>query len=215
MERMGCHLCPTFLAAALIVGFEVQPAWCQPSPSQAAGSTAVASVEPGEVVDGTYHNRSIGFRYQVPPGWVDRTNEMRAAATDHEKASVLLAVFERPPQAKGSTVNSAVVIAVEAASVYPGLKNAAQYFGPLTELTTAKGFQPVAPPYEFPVDGQPIVRRDFLRTLGGGVSMHQSTLALLTKSSIVSFTFLGGSDEEVTELIEFLAFERVRKPAHK
>ncbi len=215
MERMGRHLCPTLLAAALMFGFEAQPAWCQASPAQAAASTAVASVEPGELVDGTYRNRSIGIRYQVPFGWVDRTDEMRPAATDPKKASVLLAVFERPPEAKGSTVNSTVVIAVEAASAYPGLKTTAQYFGPVTELTTAKGFQPVADPYEFPVDGQPIVRRDFLRNLGGGLSMHQSTLALLTKGSIVSFTFLGGSDEEVTELIEQLAFERVRKPSHK
>ena len=161
-----------------------------------------------------YRNASIGFRYTIPFGWVDRTAEMREAATDHEKSSVLLAVFERPPQAAGTTVNSAVVIAVEAASSYPGLKSAAQYFGPVTELTTAKGFTPVAEPYEFPVDGRPIVRRDFQRTMGS-ITMHQSTLAMLTKGSIVSFTFLGSSYDEVTQLVEQLTFERVKKPAHK
>ncbi|HXW89943.1 MAG TPA: hypothetical protein VEK33_05305 [Terriglobales bacterium] len=214
IERMGCHLCPTFLAVVLMFGFEAPLASAQQSGSQAAASPAAASVEPGELLDGTYHNRTIGFRYQVPFGWVDRTDEMRQAASDQDKSSVLLAVFERPPAAKGNTVNSAVVIAVEPASAYPGLKSAAQYFGPVTELTTAKGFQAVADPYEFPVDGRPIVRRDFLRPMGS-ISMHQSTLALLTKGSIVSFTFLGGSDDEVTALIEQLAFERVRKPAHK
>jgi hypothetical protein len=186
----------------------------QQSPPRAAAPPS-PSVEPGQLVNGTYRNASLGFRYQVPFGWVDRTDEMRGGTTDQEKSNVLLAVFERPPQAKGTTVNSAVVIAVEAASAYPGLKSAAQYFGPVTELTTAKGFQAVADPYEFPVDGRPIVRRDFIRTMSGGLSMHQSTLAMLTKGSIVSFTFLGGSDEEVTELVEQLAFERLRKPAHK
>ena len=175
---------------------------------------SAAAVDPGEIVDGAYHNRSIGFRYPILPGWVDRTAEMREAATDHQKQSVLLAIFERPPEASGETVNSAVVIAVEAASAYPGLKSAAQYFGPVTELTTAKGFTPIAEPYEFPVDGRPIVRRDFQRTMGS-ITMHQSTLALLTKGSIVSFTFLTGSYDEGTALVEQLAFERPKKPAHK
>lgn len=213
LERIGHRRFPTFLALALIFGCEAQLASSQQSAPPQAAPTSAASAESGELVDGTYHNRSIGFRYRVPFGWVDRTDEMRQAASNHDKENVLLAVFERPPEAKGNTVNSAVVIAVEAASAYPGLKSAAQYFGPVTELTTAKGFQPVAAPYEFPVDGRPIVRRDFLRNVAS-ISMHQSTLALLTQGSIVSFTFLGGSDDEVTELIEQLAFERVRKRPH-
>ncbi|HXY10218.1 MAG TPA: hypothetical protein VEI52_20415, partial [Terriglobales bacterium] len=187
---MGCHVRPALFAAAVTLFFAARPASGQPSPSQSAAPTTAAPVEPGEIVNNIYRNASIGFRYTIPFGWVDRTAEMREAATDHEKSSVLLAVFERPPQAAGTTVNSAVVIAVEAASSYPGLKSAAQYFGPVTELTTAKGFTPVAEPYEFPVDGRPIVRRDFQRTMGS-ITMHQSTLAMLTKGSIVSFTFLG------------------------
>jgi hypothetical protein len=212
---MACHFPNRFLALALSLGFGAQPASSQQSASKSSTTPATAaSVESGETVDGTYHNWSIGFRYRIPFGWVDRTDEMRDAATDPAKATVLLAIFERPPEAKGDTVNSAVVIAVEPASAYPGLKTAAQYFGPVTELTTAKGFKPVADPYDFPVDGQPIVRRDFIRSMGR-ISMHQSTLALLTKGSIVSFTFLSGSDDEVTALLEQLAFERPRKPAHK
>jgi len=211
---MACRLVLPFLVLTLTLGVEAQPASGQQSPSKPAVPAAAASAESGETVNGTYHNWRIGFRYEIPFGWVDRTEEMRDASNDPAKTSVLLAVFERPPEAKGDTVNSAVVIAVEPASSYPGLKSAAQYFGPVTELTTAKGFKPVADPYDFPVDGQPIVRRDFIRSMGS-ISMHQSTLALLTKGSIVSFTFLSGSDDEVTMLLEQLAFERPRKPAHK
>jgi hypothetical protein len=211
---MASHFLLPFLAVALTLGLEAQPASSQQSPAKSTAAATAASVDPGETVNGTYHNSSIGFRYKIPFGWVDRTEEMRDASTNPAKASVLLAIFERPPEARGDTVNSAVVIAVEPASAYPGLKSAAQYFGPVTELTTAKGFKPVADPYEFPVDGQPIVRRDFIRSMGS-ISMHQSTLALLTKGSIVSFTFLSGSDDEVMALLEQLAFERPRKPAHK
>jgi len=211
---MVCRFLVTFLAVALILGLKAQPASGQQSPSPSTVPTTPAPVESGETVNGNYHNPAIGFRYKIPFGWVDRTEEMRDASDDQPKASVLLAVFERPPEAKGETVNSAVVIAAEPASSYPGLKTAAQYFGPVTELTTAKGFQPVAEPYDFPVDGRPIVRRDFIRDMGR-IGMHQSTLALLTKGSIVSFTFLAGSDDEITALIEQLAFERPRKPAHK
>jgi hypothetical protein len=211
---MGCPLRLPFAAAVVTLFLAARPALGQQSSPPSTASTTAVPVEPGEVVNNTYRNASIGFRYTIPLGWVDRTAEMREAATDHEKSSVLLAVFERPPEASGPTVNSAVVIAVEAASAYPGLKSAAQYFGPVSELTTAKGFTPVAEPYEFPVDGRPIVRRDFQRTTGTLI-MHQSTLAMLTKGSIVSFTFLGGSYDEVTELVEQLVFERVKKPAHK
>jgi len=211
---MACRVLISFLAVALILGFQAEPASSQQSPSPSTVPTTAAPLESGETVNGTYHNPTIGFRYKIPFGWVDRTEEMRDASTDPPKASVLLAVFERPPEAKGDTVNSAVIIAVESASSYPGLKTAAQYFGPVTELTTAKGFQAVADPYDFPVDGRPIVRRDFIRSMGS-IGMHQSTLALVTKGWIVSFTFLAGSDDEVTALIEPLAFERPRKPAHK
>jgi len=211
---MACRFLVSVLTVALVLGFKAPPASSQQSPSQSTVPATAGSVEPGETVNGTYHNATIGFRYKIPFGWVDRTEEMRDAATDQPKASLLLGVFERPPEVKGDTVNSAVVIAVEPASSYPGLKTAAQYFGPVSELTTAKGFQAVAEPYDFPVDGRPIVRRDFIRNMGS-IGMHQSTLALLTKGWILSFTFLGGSDDEVTALIEQLAFERPRKPAHK
>jgi hypothetical protein len=211
---MVCDLRLALLATMLALFLAARPVLGQQSPPPSAPPSTAAAVDPGEIVESVYHNTSIGFRYPILPAWVDRTAEMREAATDQKKESVLLAIFERPPEATGETVNSAVVIAVEAASAYPGLKTAAQYFGPVTELTTAKGFTPIAEPYEFPVDGRPIVRRDFQRTMGS-ITMHQSTLALLTKGSIVSFTFLAGSYDEVTALVEQLTFERPKKPAHK
>lgn len=210
---MACDLRLALLGTVLALFLAARPTLGQQSPSPAT-APPTAAIESGEVVNSTYHNTSIGFRYPIPVGWVDRTAEMREAATDHQKESVLLAIFERPPEAAGETVNSAVVIAIEAASAYPGLKTAAQYFGPVTELTTAKGFTPLAEPYEFPVDGRPIIRRDFQRRMAS-ITMLQSTLAMLTKGSILSFTFLGGSSDEVSAMVEQLAFERPKKPAHK
>ncbi len=169
-------------------------------------SSPSATVEPGEIVTGVYRNPAFGFTYKLPYGFVDRTSEMRAASTDPAKAMVLLGVFERPPEANGEGVNSAVVIAAESAATYPGLKDAAQYFGPIGEVTTAKGLTAVNQPYEFPVDAKPIVRRDFIKRFAGGAGMHQSTLAWLARGYVVSFTFIAGSDDEVTELLEGLAF---------
>jgi hypothetical protein len=176
-------------------------------------SPATAAVERGELSNGLYRNPSFGFTYKLPYGWVDRTSEMREASTDAAKSTVLLGAFERPPEANGEGVNSTVVIAVESVASYPGLKDAAQYFGPLGEVITAKGLTAVNEPYEFPVDARPIVRRDYVKQFGGGASLHQSTLAWLAKGYVVSFTFIGGSDDEVLRLLEGLRFGT--KPAHK
>ena len=101
-------------------------------------ATARATAEPGEITAGVYRNNSFGFSYKLPYGWVDRTSEMREATTDPAKSMVLLEVFERPPEANGEGVNSGVVIAAESVASYPGLKDAAQYFGPLGEITTSQ-----------------------------------------------------------------------------
>ena len=86
-----------------------------------------------------------------PYGWVDRTREMQDDSAERlerrRRSLLLLAIFERPPEATGDTVNSAVVIAAEPLSSYSGMKTAADYFGPLTELATAKGFQAVEEPH--------------------------------------------------------------------
>jgi hypothetical protein len=119
---------------------------------------------------------------------------------------VLLAVFERPPGAAGEDVNSAVVIASEAAAAYPGLKKAEDFLGPLTELTSAQGFKAEGDPAITEIDARELVRADFSKPLTDKLTMHQTTLVLLAKGRIVSFTFIAGSGDEVDELIEGLRF---------
>jgi len=186
----------------------------QQASSAPASRAKPAVLEPGEISDGVYRSAFFGFSYKLPYGFVDRTQQMQEDSGDAAKSRVLLGLFEHPPEVTGSGVNSAVVIAAESAASYPGLNDAAQYFGPLGEVTTAKGLTAVNEPYEFPVDAKPIVRCDFVKKLGA-VTMHQSTLALLSKGYVVSFTFIGGSDDEVTMLIENLAFGKVKTPVHK
>ena len=119
---------------------------------------------------------------------------------------MLLAVFERPPEAIGDTINSAVVIASESATGYPGLKKAEDYLGPLTELATAKGFKPEGDPDIAEIGGHQLIRADFTKTLSETLTMRQTTLVLLAKAQIVSFTFIAGSADEVDDLIEGLHF---------
>jgi hypothetical protein len=168
-------------------------------PSKAPSSSSAASEQ-------TYRNASFGFAYNVIVGWVDRTRQMQPEEPSSSQAQVLLATFERPPEAAGDTINSAVVIAEESAASYPGLKSASAYVGPLTELVTGKGFTAAGDPSSMTIDARTLVRCDFTRELGK-IKMYQSTLILLQKRAIVSFTFIGGSEDEVDRLIERLSFQ--------
>jgi hypothetical protein len=156
-----------------------------------------------------YRNPEFAFTYKTPYAWVDRTQPMQDDSTDPAKSKLLLAVFERPPEVTGDTVNSAVVITAESAASYPGLKTAGDYMGPLTELTTSKGFKPDGGPYEFPIGATMLARGDFLRNVGS-LTMRQSSLVLLRKGYVVSFTFIAGSEDELDELIEKLSFSTVK-----
>ncbi len=169
--------------------------------------------EPGSITNNAYRNNYFRFSYQVPFGWVDRTSDMRDDV-ESGKSKVLLAIFERPPAASGETINSAVVIAAESADSYPGLKVAADYFGPLTELTESKGFKVVNEPYEFLVDGRPLVRGDFSKDRGK-LEMLQTSLVTLEKGYVLSFTFLGGTQDEVNDLIANLRFAGRKKTPRK
>jgi len=166
----------------------------------------------GTVADSTYRNAFFGFSYKIPFGWVERTEDMRDDS-EAGKSLVLLAVFERPPEATGNTVNSAVVIAAESVSSYPGLKTAADYFGPLTEVTLSKGFKVVNEPFDFSSGANQLVRSDFSKEVGT-LTMHQSSVVLLKKGYVVSFTVIGGSEDEVDELLERLNFS-AGSPARK
>ena len=173
-----------------------------------------------------YRNPTFAFRFQIPYGWVDRTKEMQEG-NEAGKAEVLLAIFERPPQATGDTVNSAVVIASESAASYPGLKKAEDYLGPLTELATSKGFKAEGEPYALEVESRQLLRADFTKPLSGKTSgvetssvetsndkltMLQCTLVLLAKGQVVSFTFIAGSEDELDDLMDGLHFGPAKSP---
>jgi hypothetical protein len=205
--RVGFLVCGVLTAA--LVGQGILAAQTDtPAKQPTKPSSAIPSAT-GAITNGVYHNPYLGFACKVPFGWVDRTAEMRegdaASESDPAKSLLLLAVFERPPEATGSTINSAIVIAAEKVSQYSGLKTAVDYFGPITELATAKGFKVVNEPYEFPVDGRPLVRSDFSKPRGS-LTMNQASLVMVERGYVVSFTFIGGSEDEVNGLIENLSF---------
>lgn len=199
------------------------------SPAQQKPRPAAPPAKPAAAHEDAqlYRNTTVGFRYQIPYGWVDRTKEMQEG-NEAGKGELLLAVFERPPEATGDTVNSAVVIASESAASYPGLKKAEDYLGPLTELATAKGFKADGEPYALEVEGRQLVRADFIKPLStqtlnnktssdkplsDKLTMRQSTLVLLAKGQIVSFTFIAGSEDELDDLMDSLHFGAAKSSA--
>jgi hypothetical protein len=170
----------------------------------------------------------FGFTYKVIFGWVDRTADMQqdenlpeepaskssnasSPGTDapkpasSESSKTLLAVFERPPGAPGESINSAVVIAAEPLANYHGIKTAADYINPISELAETRGFKAVNQPYAFPVGTRQLARADFSKERGK-LMMWQSSLVLIENGYIVSFTFIGGSEDEVNDLIGNLNF---------
>ena len=195
----------------LLLSIPVAPQAASPARQSSSKSSAKPSApgktstpDLGTVADSTYRNAFFGFSYKIPFGWVERTEDMRDDG-EERKSLVLLAVFERPPEATGNTVNSAVVIAAESVSSYPGLKTAADYFGPLTEVTLSKGFKVVNEPFDFSRGANQLVRGDFSKEVGT-LTMHQSSAVLLKKGYVVSFTVIGGSEDEVDQLLEKLSF---------
>jgi hypothetical protein len=169
----------------------------------------------------------MGIVCKIPVGWVLRTVEMNSpdqdgaaesqvrdttAGREAKTAEVLLAAFSRPPGAPGAEVNSSLVIAVESAKAYPGLRDAAQYFGPIAEVAKAQGFQADGEPYEFAVGAKTLARGDFQKDVGSRM-MRQSTLVWLTRGWLVSFTFLGANQDEVEDLVENLSFADAAKTA--
>jgi hypothetical protein len=178
---------------------------------------AAPAFDPGSITDGVYANPYFGFSYRLPFGWVDRSNAMQddspQAAKDPTKSVLLLAVFEQPPEAPREAINSAVVVAAESVSAYPGLKTAADYFAILGQLTTDKGFKQANDPAEVAVSGKTLIRGDFSKETGKA-TIHQTALVFLEKSYAVSFTLIGASEDEVNSLLENLSFA-AQKPARQ
>jgi len=193
----------------------ILPLAAQSTSKSAKKSALSTALEPGAVTNNVYRNKSLGLSYKIPEGWVLRTDEMNereesagsgsAQSAPSTGAVVLLAAFSRPPRAKGEDVNSSVLIAAEPQSNYPGLTEVIQYFGPLTEVAKAEGFTEDEEPYEIAIESKKLVRADFHKDVASRV-MHQSTLAMLAHGYAISITVIGGTDDEVEDLIDALSF---------
>ncbi len=193
-----------FPAGVLLVTFAAVLSAQQPASSSRPAAKAKTSIpDPGSIRNGTYRNSSFGFTYKLPFGWVDRTADLQDDSPQAASARVLLAVFERPPQAAGDTINSAVVIAAE--PLFSGLKTPVEYFESLAALTTAQGFQAAQDPQEISVGATKVVRGDFSKARGT-LTMRQTSLVRVEKGYAVSFTLVAGSEDEVNQLIENLSF---------
>jgi hypothetical protein len=204
-------------------------------PNASPGTT----LDPGTVTNGVYRNKTLALSCKIPAGWVLRTDELNAheekngedkneaekkegERTEEEKkdatpaaasstgAKVLLAAFSRPPEARAEDVNASILIAAESAASYPELKEAAQYFFPLTEVAKAQGFTPDEDPYAIAIGTKTLIRGDFHKDRGSRV-MHQSTLAMLSHGYAISITIIGGTDDEVEDLIDGLTFTPTAK----
>jgi hypothetical protein len=195
----------------------------------------VPEIDGGTVVNGVYRNRALALTCKIPAGWVLRTEEMNArdekgetedtapdktphfsqnqgevghpqpSQQDKRAGKVLLAAYSRPPDAKGEEVNASIMIAAESVENYPGMKEAAQYFYPLTEVAKAQGFEPDEDPYAMAQGSKTLVRGDFHKDVGSRV-MHQSTLVFLARGYAVSITVIGGTDDEVEDLVDGVSF---------
>src|SRR5208282_516187 len=220
-----------FLLSVVLVLLVLLVPQIQAQPGQSASSASSSSVpqgrksppaaasrlDAGSITQGVYRNPTFGFSCKTPAGWVLRTEEMNAAPEAGDVAGaksktnvgstgrVLLAAFSRPPEAHGEDVNSSILIAAESAATYPGLKEAAQYLGPVNEIAKAQGFEVVNQPYEFVVGAKTVVREDFQKDIASRV-MLQSTLVVLARGYALSFTFIGGTEDEIEESIEGLSF---------
>jgi hypothetical protein len=222
-----------FVLASVVLHAQVpaQP----PSSSSAKQAKKLAAppdsgIESGAIANGTYRNKVLALSCTVPPGWVLRTDEMNARDEEQKSeaedkpdpakpqappassagAKVLLAAFSRPPEAKGEDVNSSILIAAESASSYPGLKEAAQYFGPLIEVAKAQGFTLDEDPYDIAIGSKTLVRADFHKDVGSRV-MRQSTLAFLSHGYAVSITVIAGTDDDVEDLVDGISFSATAK----
>jgi len=233
------RLFPRVIVVVAVVTLSVtspaQTASTSSSNSAKPAKKSAAPIDPGSdagtVTSGLYHNQSFALSCKIPSGWVLRTDEMndrgendrggeeeeknkpdsaQPPASTASSGRVLLAAFSRPPEARGEDVNSSILIAAESIASYPGLKDAAQYFGPLSEVAKAQGFTEDEEPYESAVGGKTLVRADFHKDIGSRV-MHQSTLARLAHGYAISITLIAGTEDEIEELIDGLTFSSTGK----
>jgi hypothetical protein len=173
----------------------------RPSAKLPKQSASAESPDRGSVSDTVYRNSTFAITYKIPFGWVQRTDAMSDPTSKTAGSRALLAVFERPPEAAGDNVNSAVIITAESLSEYPGLDQAVDYFDVLDEITSSKGLKVLNPPYEFPVGTKKLARGDYSKKLSDDVTMYQACLVMLERGYVVLFTFIAGSEDELESLI--------------
>ena len=199
---------------------------CAENAQKPASKVAHATLDCAALARQELRCSQLGFTYRVPFGWVDRSEEMQLASEEthsdtpradesqqkRERSAspasggkTLLAVFQRPPDAPGATINSAVIIAAEPASDYPKVKTAADYLGPLAEIAEQRGLKMDGAAYSFGVGIKQLVRGDF--TAGSDkTAVHQTSLVTIEKGYILSFTFVSSSEDEIDDLISSLSF---------
>src|SRR5580692_6996188 len=168
-------------------------------PARKSASSANSLLDSGTVRNSVYRNPAFGFTCKIPAEWVLRTEEMNARDDEGAKA-------DNGKTAAGGKAERVLLAA------FPGLKDAGQYFGPVGEVAQAQGFDVVEQPYEFVIGKKTVVRGDFQKDVGSRV-MRQSTLVVLAHGYAVSFTFIGGTEDEVEELVQGLSFGAAAKPA--
>jgi hypothetical protein len=139
------------------------------------------------------------------PAGASQKDPAKSGTVTVASGRTLLAIFERPPEAQDNEVNPAVMIAIESRGSYPQLKTAADYFGPLAEIAEQRGLKIDGGPYSFTAGGKALVRGDF-SSAANKAGIRQTSLVLLEKGYILSFTFLSGSEDEIDGLIENLGF---------
>ena len=218
--RIGCWL--------LVVGCWVAvPGGLLPQVGPKPSTGSHQSQACGPMIEGALKCPRFGFTYKIPFGWVDRTADMQKQGADEgtptessakpsqnaADSETLLAIFERPPGAPGDTIDSAVVIAAEPLKNYPQVKTASDYFGPIAELAEQRGFKVENEPRAFPLGAKQLVRGDFSKERGK-LKIWQSSLAMIEKGYIVSYTFLAGSEDDADALIGNLSFS-AKAPAKK
>ncbi len=219
--RCGAVLAPVVLLLSVFIQAQssAPPSSSSAKQTKKPAASANSGLDSGSVANGVYTNKTLALSCKIPPGWVLRTDEMHAREEPDEKkeatsppsaassagAKVLLAAFSRPPEARAEDINASIVIAAESASSYLGLKEAAQYFFPLTEVAKAQGFTADEDPYDAAIGGKTLVRGDFHKNVGTRV-MHQSTLVMLSHGYAISITIIGGTDDEVEDLVDGLSF---------
>ena len=85
------------------------------------------------------------------------------------------------------------------------MRTAEDYFGSIKELAEAQDFKATNEPHSYSIGSKQLIRGDFSKPRGT-LTMYQSSLSTIEKGYALSLTFIGGSADEVEELISRVTF---------